>query len=99
SNCIVYFQGFYYYVELVNGKFNRASVENEIDILINRINNFEILAENKESIFYIDKNIKNKEIITLDNGNKEIKIMNVNCEDVLYEKIYKKPELHSQKIL
>ncbi|NFG59529.1 hypothetical protein FC778_12625 [Clostridium botulinum] len=99
SNCIVYFQGFYYYVELVNGKFNRAFVENEIDILINRINNFEILAENKESIFYIDKNIKNKEIITLDNGNKEIKIMNVNCEDVLYEKIYKKPELHSQKIL
>ncbi|MDR5587316.1 MULTISPECIES: hypothetical protein [Clostridium] len=99
SNCIVYFYGFYYYIELVNGKFNRAFVENELDNLINRINNFESLCENKESIFYIDKNIKNKDIITFDSANKEIKIMNVNCEDVLYEKIYKKRELHSKKIL
>ena len=99
SNCIVYFYGFYYYIELVNGKFNRAFVENELDNLINRINNFDSLCENKESIFYIDKNIKNKDIITFDNANKEIKIMNVNCEDVLYEKIYKKRELHSKKIL
>ncbi|MBN1055839.1 hypothetical protein FDB28_12435 [Clostridium botulinum] len=99
SNCIVYFHGFYYYVELVNGKFNRAFVENELDNLINRINDFESLSENKESTFYIDKNIKNKEIITLDNVNKEIKIMNVNCEVILYEKIYKKRELHSEKIL
>ncbi|AOR23922.1 hypothetical protein [Clostridium taeniosporum] len=98
-SCIVYFYGFYYYLELEDNNFHRTFVENDLDILINRINSFGRVDNGKENIFYIDRNIKNKEIITLNDVNKKIKLININCEDLLYEKIYKKQELYTKKVL
>lgn len=83
------FQEFYYYMLFKNGLFYNGFVNEDKDLVVNKIIENNYLGE-----IYVDYDIEG-DLFSLD----EFKIIKINLGELINEKIYEKQKFYSRKIL
>jgi len=90
-NCriLLKFQEYYYYMSFKNGLFYNGFVNEDKDLVVNKIIENNYLGE-----IYVDYDIE-EDLFSLD----EFKIIKINLGELINEKIYEKQKFYSRKIL
>ena len=88
-NLLVQFQEYYYYMVFKNGLFYSGFVNEERELVFNKI-----IDNNELEEIYFDYNIEENLFVS-----KKFKVIKINLGELINEKIYEKQRFYSRKIL